>query len=467
MHFRYVRQLFQAVISAGTDYGAIIWHRPKEDGSAASTAQIKNLTTIQRLAMIATTGCYRTTSTAALEVESDLQPAWIRLQTKVLLATTRMQSLSPLHPIHEWISNALRTRTSSLRHRSNLEHIFQHFPKLTAEIETIEPFIRPPWWTARIQFQIAESKEAAKQQHDRITSNPADTVSIYTDGSGIDGKIGAAACNGQCREDKNRQYLGNENQFNVYAAELTAMNLAVEIAQESNEHTVWHIFADSQAAIQGVHKPRKQSGQAIIKEFLDATDQAMDENPRLQIKVTWIPGHAEIEGNERADQEAKQAAKSPAMGRHFKHKPLKSARIRLIKAEAKQQWRYAWNNNTHTGHALRRNMKARGFKTGSKFYNQISSRKAAATLARLRTGHCGLNQYLHRCKRADSPYCDCGDGKETVEHYLLECVLHKEARNSLRRKVGMGKMKVPSLLGQPKLIKHTMEFITSTKGTQI
>ena len=124
------------------------------------------------------------------------------------------------------------------------------------------------------------------------------------------------------------------------------------------------------------------------------------------------------------------------MGRHFKHKPLKSARARLIKAEAMQQWLNVWNNNTRTGHALRRSMKIRGFKTGSKFYNHITSRRTAATLARLRTGHCGLKQYLHRFKHADSPYCDCGDGKETVEHYLLECVLHKEARNILRRKVG-------------------------------
>ena len=336
MHYRYVRQLFQAVISASTDYGAVIWHRPHQGGTA-STAQMKNLTTIQRLAMIATTGCYRTTPTAAMEIESDLQPAWIRLQTKVLLAVTRMQSLSSLHPIHKWISNALRTRTSSIRHRSNLEHVFQHFPQLTAAIETIEPFIRPPWWTSRIQIQIAEDKDSAKKQHEQITTKMTDTLLIYTDGSGIEGKIGAAACDRNSTGGQGTQYLGNDKQFNVYAAELTAMNLAVELAQESAEHTTWHIFADSQAAIRGVQKSRKQSGQSIIKEFLDITDQAMEENPQLQIKITWIPGHAKIEWNERADEEAKKAAIDPTIGRRFKHKPLKSARIRQIKADAKQQ----------------------------------------------------------------------------------------------------------------------------------
>ena len=54
----------------------------------------------------------------------------------------------------------------------------------------------------------------------------------------------------------------------------------------------------------------------------------MEENTQLQIKVMWIPGHAKIEGNERADEEAKKAAKNPNTGLPFKHKPLKSARGR-------------------------------------------------------------------------------------------------------------------------------------------
>src|SRR2546423_8730041 len=193
------------------------------------------------------------------------------------------------------------------------------------------------------------------------------------------------------------------------------MNLAAELAQDSATSSNWHIYADSQAAIRAIHKPRKQSGQAIIKEFLDVTDQAMDENPQLQIKVTWIPGHAKIEGNEQADQEAKKAAMNPTAGRCYSHKPLKSARVRHIKEEAERQWISTWNNNTRTAHTLRRNMQAKGFKTGGNFYNRISSRKAAATLVHLRTGHCGLKQYLYRFNRAESPNCECGEGKETVE----------------------------------------------------
>ena len=56
-HCKYVWQLFSAVIAPRMDYGAVVWHRPKHDGSTASTGQVQKLTTIQRLAMKAITGC--------------------------------------------------------------------------------------------------------------------------------------------------------------------------------------------------------------------------------------------------------------------------------------------------------------------------------------------------------------------------------------------------------------------------
>ena len=177
--------------------------------------------------------------------------------------------------------------------------------------------------------------------------------------------------------------------------------------------------------------------------------------PHLQISIIWIPGHCGIKGNEQADEEAKGAANDSTISRLFKHKPLRSARARLIIENANQQWLNTWNKNTTTAYALRRIMKTEEFTTGRKFYNTISNRKTATTLAWLRTGHCGLKQYQHRFNLAESPFCKCGEGKETVEHYLLECILHAA---KLRKKVGTERMKMGLLLGNPKLIKHTTEF---------
>jgi ribonuclease HI len=45
----------------------------------------------------------------------------------------------------------------------------------------------------------------------------------------------------------------------------------------------------------------------------------MDEKSHLSITIIWIPGHAEIEGNERADLEAKKAARNLTLSQPFHH----------------------------------------------------------------------------------------------------------------------------------------------------
>ena len=74
-----------------------------------------------------------------------------------------------------------------------------------------------------------------------------------------------------------------------------------------------------------------------------------------------------------------------------------------------------------------------------------------------RQRHCRLNRYLHGFGIKNTPYCTCRYGKETVEHYLLECRNYAEQRKKLRREVGTGKMRVEILLGDPKMIKNTLD----------
>ena len=140
------------------------------------------------------------------------------------------------------------------------------------------------------------------------------TVTIYTDGSGIKGKISAAAYNA-ARNEASHQHLGNELQFTVYTAELTALHLTVKQLRNQRNYMACRIYTDSQAAVKAIDYPRKQSGQAIIKDILESIDKLVNEYTHMQIEIIWIPGHAEIEGNERADTEAKLAATDPTLSR--------------------------------------------------------------------------------------------------------------------------------------------------------
>jgi hypothetical protein len=53
-------------------------------------------------------------------------------------------------------------------------------------------------------------------------------------------------------------------------------------------------------------------------------------------------------------------------------------------------------------------------------YDRLSWRERS-TLSQLRTGMARLNSYLHRINAAPTDLCECGQARETVEHFLFRC----------------------------------------------
>jgi ribonuclease HI len=211
------------------------------------------------------------------------------------------------------------------------------------------------------------NKRSRQKQHDEIQAHPDITMmTIYTDGSGIENKIWAAAYT-TATNDASLQHPGSEAQFNVYTAELTAVHLAIKLLGNHVEYRTCRIYIDSQAAIRAIDRPRRKSGQSIIRDILDSIDEITNKLPHLRFEVIWISGHTEIEGNELVDAEAKKAALDPILSQPHNYKPLKSAQIRHIKTAAKQT---TWNTNTKTVKALRRIMKGRHAKIGPVLYNE-------------------------------------------------------------------------------------------------
>lgn len=171
---------------------------------------------------------------------------------------------------------------------------------------------------------------------------------------------------------------------------------------------------------------------------------------------------------EEADKAAKEAARSEGEDANIPrsiYKPLKSVRSVNIKREITDDWNKSWQSQTpRDAKQLRRITSDPYTSQGSKLYNAITlTRHEAAQLARLRTGHCSLNQYLHRFGHVESPMCECGSGAiENVEHFLIHCPRYDMHRARLVRKVGVGGMWMEKLLGYQSLIPHTLEYVRET-----
>ena len=80
----------------------------------------------------------------------------------------------------------------------------------------------------------------------------------------------------------------------------------------------------------------------------------------------------------------------------------------------------------------------------------LKNRRMEVGLHRLRIGHAGLNQYLHRFNMAQQDICNQCGVPETVHHYLLECNSYRLARDEMKqqlRKIKIYDINMKILLG--------------------
>lgn len=138
--------------------------------------------------------------------------------------------LSSTTPLKVRPKQATAPRNST--RKAPLQFLFQELAKQTVvdlTIQKIPPTIAAPWWLPP-KISIHETKEAARAHHEDYRQRYPDALAIYPDGSGIDGKIGAAAVAPQQGRVK-KVFLGNKSTSTVYAAELKGIYLALKIAQ--------------------------------------------------------------------------------------------------------------------------------------------------------------------------------------------------------------------------------------------
>jgi hypothetical protein len=123
-------------------------------------------------------------------------------------------------------------------------------------LETIVPYIRPPWWSLKASIHIDIDKETAEAHHlQTIPQLHNETAQFYTDGSGINDGIGAAM---YCHTDQfvQQRYLGRSSESMVYAGELEAIYMAITHAKDLTQ-TETRIFSDSQPAMKSLAKPKR------------------------------------------------------------------------------------------------------------------------------------------------------------------------------------------------------------------
>jgi ribonuclease HI len=354
------------------------------------------------------------------------------------------------------------------RHRSPLHHLTHLYNTVPDNIETITVTRRNPKLGNPFSTQIADTRDASIAMLNEDTAD----IKIFTDGSGLDGKAGAAAALYRSNRPPKvlRYHLGPLTQHTTTDSEAVGAVLGMTLLYAERNVTTVSVNLDNQSVISATGIRRPRPGQHIIVELTNLADEAAARfGNQLKLALRWISGHSGIDGNELVDIEAKKAAQGDSSEVHRLPTLLTDYvlghSIAALKQEHIKKLKAAWHDRWKASPRYSRATKTDSSFPFTKFRKAADGLTRAQTsiLVQLRTGHIGLNKHLARINKSESALCPtCSLSEESVHHLLFECPSHRNARHHLTKALGRKASSLKFLLNNKKGISEVLKFIGRT-----
>ena len=366
-------------------YGSFIWNH------ICDLKYVQQmLKKFQRLACLAITGAWKSTPTDALEAMLNLPPLHILIKSEAIKVLDRL------------------AKTQDYKHR-----LCNH-TRIWVKASETEPSMTWPADKVKKTFKFDRNFEILIPSRDEWinrTLPPSNGITLYTDGSVMNGSAGAGI---HCAETNTDISLPLGKYSTIYLAEIRAIIEACHvISDKAIPNNIIHICSDSESALKTLSSHVFHSALAI--ECWDNINNLTNEN---LVKLIWVPAHSGIEGNERADELAKIATSITP----FSPEPVlgtsPSYCLSRINERRTKEFIKHWNSSPGCRQAkqgLCINAKK------SKYLINVS-RTRLKTYTGIITGHFGFNKHLTTIGKRTDPSCDlCGHETETAEHFLCRC----------------------------------------------
>ena len=466
----HLRHLYRACIIPVMTYASPVWWTGKKLHYMA-------LERVQRRALRLICAAFRTTPITALEIEASIPPVQHLLDTLNQQCAVRFNKLDHRNPTIErlpdsWRNNKPARQQPPLPPRPRGTHKttrLQELSKLTSpNNEQTFPFLTPPWrrttnaFNKRLQInaQQAGTKEDAASNHQRqlVLLQSPEHLLVYSDGSmkNIHGfrRVGAGAVGYHSGNEIFNLEMGLGSRAEVFDGELAALHMgfirAFSYARNHQEIKHIHLFADNKSAIQTIDNPQPRPGQLRCYLLLKKIHEFLDQQFDHRVSISWIPGHRDIKGNEKADELAKKA-----VGLASQESPTLSNARRRSKEKLLYRWIQDWRNTPTTGRFAPANRIPPSLKPTKWFIS--TKREIFGRLVQCRTGHGYIGDYYRRFIQNQPTTCPCGEPFQTRDHIIAVCKLYDNFCEDLR--LVSRDISLPEILGTPKGIEALAKFL--------
>ncbi|XP_045457894.1 uncharacterized protein LOC123668146 [Melitaea cinxia] len=300
------------------------------------------------------------------------------------------------------------------------------------EVERMSSALRSPHPACHVDLEFK-----CLVDQEQFTAHSEHEVNIFTDGSKIEGKVGAALSVWTGAAEARTLKLALPSYCTVYQAELLAICRAARMAADNLAGSVG-IYSDSLSALLTLKNLKALHPLAV--EAREHLRRALLRDKHIEL--FWIKAHAGLEGNERADHLAKEAALKSK--RTFDYD---SCPVSFIKRSIRMQSLDEWNQRYRAGETA--GVTRVFFPDATAAHRIIAKIKVDRFVTQVLTGHGGFSEYLYRFKCKESPSCVCDpECSESVLHVLLDCPTIEYERLRLESRLGakLTKNTLPKLL---------------------
>ena len=389
--------IYRLIVLPMLSYGCLVWWHRLEVKS-----YVKIFSRVQRLACLMSTGAMRSTPTLGMELILGIIPVDIHIHSLAIKDYFRIKTIG------QWKGTLTDVGHQAISGASDVLPLLDQPSDLLPKETTAGPS-----WTT-IYPERSQWIDGSCSSID-----PLD-ICCFTDGSRMETPSGVSTGSGIVIG--NNRISTNLGRFtSVFQAEIFAISMCVHCLLEKGVRGKGiSICSDSQASLMALDSHLIVS--KLVKYCISLLHDLCQTNV---VKLVWVPGHADIEGNELADLLARAGSLRPFIGPEPVIGIPKASVFLSIKNWVDGMFASRWDEEV--GCRQTKLFLPSSKKKWSSFLLKLNKSRLRQCVQVL-TGHSALGYHLHKMGLSDSPDCSVCNVRESAEHFLCSCTIWCDLR---------------------------------------